>query len=163
MDYLKTNIVGIDKKIQSIQNVLIDALSDWNLDSYGRVNLDEEKNPIWFVKNKDYINVLNIKDGINGQFFFVEDDKTETNNQVSTTEIDLIFLLNIEKIKPEISHRADEEVKIEILRVLRGFLTTANPIIKKGNSALEGFKTELKDYQPYHFLKFTFEINYNNF
>lgn len=163
MNNLKTNPVGIDIEIQRIQNKLIEKLTEWNLETYGRVNLGDKNNPLWFVSGKDYKPVLSINDKFYGTFFFVESNETETNNQISSTEIDLIFLLNIAKIKPEISHRADEEVKIEIQNILRGFLTRINPKITKGNKALEGFETKLKDHQPYHFLKFTFTIRYNNF
>lgn len=163
MNNLKKNPVGIDIKIQEIQKKLIKKLSSWNLESYGRVNLDKNKNLRWFVKVKDYKNVLSIEDKFNGTFFFVENDETKTNNQISSTKIDLVFLLNLEKIKTNIIHRADEEVKVEILKVLRSHLTRVSPLITKGNKALEGFNTDLQDNHPYHFLRFTFTIQYNNF
>lgn len=162
MNNLKTNPIGIDVEIQEIQTKLYESL-DWNIEAFGRVYKDEKGNPIWFYKNDDYKNVLSIKDSTNGRFFFVESDNTTTKNQISTTQIDVIFLLNIAKIKPTVPYRADEEVKIDIQNVLRKHLTRINPTITKGIKALEGFETKLKDIQPYHFIKFTFNINYKHY
>ena len=75
----------------------------------------------------------------------------------------MIFLLNLPKIKTLINHRADEEVKVDIEKILQAHQTRIELKITKGDKALSGFKTNLKDRQPYHFIKFTFKIYYNNY
>ena len=93
-------------------------------------------------------------------FFFVENSKTKSGS-LSTTEIDVIFLLNVVNIFPDITHRADEELRVEIYNVLVRKFNRAEITITKGIDALDGFETKLIDMQPHHFLKFSFEVSYN--
>lgn len=162
MNNLKTNPVGIDSEIERIQTKLYDNLSSWNIEGFGRVYVNESNTPLWFYKKNDYKTVLIKKAGTNGKFFFVESGSTDIKTSISITEVDLIFLLDISKIKPNITHRADEEIKVDIEKILRRHLTRQPLKIVKGKDALSGFTTNLKDLQPYFFIKFTFPLRYNN-
>lgn len=162
MNNLKTNPVGIDSEIERIQIKLYESLISWGIDGFGRVYINDNNTPLWFYKKNDYKLVLTKQDSTNGKFFFVESGTTEIKTSISLTEVDLIFLLDLSKIKPNITHRADEEVKVDIERILRKHLTRQPLKIIKGKGALNGFTTKLKDLHPYSFLKFTFQVRYNN-
>jgi len=164
MNYIKTNPVGIDKKIQKLQTKLYSSLGFSDFEGYGRVYVDTQKDsikPIFFVSGNDYKEVL-LNDSINGKFFFVEDDETDSEMTMSTTKVDVIFLVNLSKLYPDIPYRADEEFRQQVYRVLKKsrYFFLSDIKITKGIDALKGFKTNLIDMQPYHFVKFSGEISY---
>lgn len=163
MVFLKDNSVGIDKRIEGIQLFLNDNLKGYNLEILGRAErLD--KRLILFYKKNDYKDVLFINPSTMGKAFFIDKEISKTDSKKGSklfTEVEIIFLLDLKKIKPNIIHRADEEVKIEILEVLKRKLKRIDLEVTKGIEALNGFDTDLKDLQPYHFLKFSLELDYN--
>ncbi|TDQ27631.1 hypothetical protein [Tenacibaculum caenipelagi] len=160
MIYLKDKPVGIDFEIQKLQKFLSNKLSDWNIEAYGRAEI-VNKEPLIFKKNKDYKNALGLNEKFHGRFFFLDSNLSIEQSKYLTTDLDIVFILNIKKIKPEISHRADEEVKMEILSILKKKVYKSIEILK-GQDVLKGFDTKLIDMQPYHFIKFSFKHKYNN-
>ncbi|TDE53761.1 hypothetical protein [Flavobacterium sp. GT3P67] len=161
MIVLKVNPVGIDKKIQGIQSYLHENLTGYNLEVLGRAELKDKK-PIVFYKKNDYKDVLFINPLTNGKVFFVDNETTKTEGKNLVTDVDIIFLLDVQKIKPNVVHRPDEEIRIEILEILHRYLKRTEFEITKGIEALKGFETKLKDLQPYHFVKYSFELKYNS-
>jgi hypothetical protein len=162
---LKTNPVGIDIPINQLQTAIYDQLNYTNIEGFGRCYLieDKQKNkiPANFDQGKDYTEVLpNDKNGSNGHFFFMEDQKSKFDNSQAETEVDIIFLLNIEKLKPGIAHRADEEVLSDIFGIIEKYKIFKLKEFIKGAKALEDFDTNLLDMQPYFFLKISGIINY---
>lgn len=164
MNYLKENPVGIDKDIQKMQIKLFDNLGFDNFEGYGRAYIDTQKDsvkPIFFQSGIDYKELL-LDDSINGRFFFVEDPETDSEMTMSESKVDIIFLVNLVKLYPDIPYRADEEFRQHIYKILKKsrhfFLNDIK--ITKGIEALKGFKTNLVDMHPYHFVKFSGEIKY---
>lgn len=176
MIYLKKNPVGIDVEIQKVQQYLYDKLN-WDIEAYGRAEINNNEPVVFFNKN-DYKNVLLFNQKkmgemllfddkvffsnkkTSGKMFFFDSQNTFYNRPYLKTNIDVIFILNIKEIKPLITHRADEEVRIEILNHLQNKFKEIKII--KGIEALNGFSTKLENLHPYHFLKFSFEVNYQN-
>lgn len=161
MIVLKENPLGIDKRIQGIQSYLHEKLTGYNLDVLGRAEIKDNK-PIVFYKKNDYKDVLFINPLTSGKVFFIDNETTKSDGKSLLTDIDIIFLLDIQKIKPNIVHRADEEVRIEILEILQSYLKRTEFEITKGIEALKGFETKLKDLHPYHFIKYSCELKYNS-
>lgn len=162
MNYIKTSPVGIDKHIQKIQVKLYEKLGYENIDGYGRVyplEIEGKTIPAYFEGGKDYRDVLT-NDRKNGQFFFVESETTKTEGPRMETEIDIIFLLDLKKIKPNVPHRADEEARMDITSILDRERIFYPKEIVKGKDALDDFDTKLLDMQPYHFIKFTGTLKY---
>ncbi len=164
MNYTKDNPVGIDKEIQKLQIKLYNRLGLENIEGYGRVYIYNKKDtvyPIHFVSGIDYKELL-IDDRNNGKFFFVENHTTESGITISKTKVDIIFLINLAELYPNIPYRADEELKQHIYRTLKKtrFFFPSHIEITKGIEALKGFKTNLIDMQPYHFIKFSGEVSY---
>lgn len=161
--FQKTNPVGIDKEIEKMQSKLNTKLSSWNLDAYGRIYKTEREGktiPEHFSGGKDYKEVL-INDKINGKFFFVENDRsTIISGPRYQTTVDIIFLLDLAKIKPNVTHRADEEARLEINEAIGRLTMFDLTEVTKGINALSDFDTDLIDMQPYHFLKFTGTLRY---
>lgn len=162
MNNTKENPKGIDYEIQRIQNYLYEKLGFDSIEGFGRcyhvVDNDNKKIPAHFKQGKDYKGLLTDQSAA-VKFFFMEDSKTETNGY-SFTGIDLIFLVNLKKIYPESQYRNDEEFRIHVYDILRRKLGFGDIDTVKGIEALKGFDTNLIDMQPYHFLKFQFELKY---
>lgn len=158
MNNLKTNPVGIDVHINSTQIKLFDKLGYTDFDGYGRIYTIEKK-PYGFVLNEDYKELLT-DDKLSGHFFFVENPLTDK-DKLFITEIDIVFMLNLKKLKPNIIHRADEEVRIQILEILDNCAMFQLKSVTKGIDALSDFDHTLLDMQPYHFIKFSGEMQYN--
>lgn len=162
MNYTKTDPKGIDKPIQRIQEKLYKELGYQNMDGYGRIYTLDRKGkaiPAYFIEGKDYKEVLT-DDKKDAQFFFVENERTTFDSPQGVTQVDIIFLLNLNKIKPSVPHRADEEARVEIQEVLDKIKFFPVSEIIKGPNALNGFDTDLIDMQPYCFLKFTGTLRY---
>lgn len=159
MIHLKTNPIGIDAEIQGIQEYLYEKLNDWNLEAFGRAEIIDKKPRVFYKKN-DYKEVLFLNETSNGKFFFVDSEKTKLEEGFLVTDVDLYFLLDVKKIKPNVNHRADEEIRVEILNYLQKKYKEID--ITKGQKVLSNFETKLNDMQPYHFLKFSFEVKYQS-
>jgi len=167
MIYLKNNTVGIDTQIQWVQQHLYDKLVaslNCEVHAYGRVYVDTNKNstkPLAYIGNGDYRELL-INDKIRGlHFFFVENDESDIvlRTCMSSNEVDIIFLVDdLRKVRTDISHYADEEIKEEVKSYLRGFFDVIS--VTKGIKALDGFDvSKLKFIYPYYAFKIKIKIN----
>lgn len=161
MNHLKSSPVGIDKPIQRLQKALYNKL-EFD-EGYGRiykVERDARKEiPAFFLNKIDYKEVLT-NDRINGSFFFVEYYRTLQDGPMLETEVDIIFQMNLKLMKPNISHRADEEMRVDILKAIEPYRFFNITDIVKGRNALNGFFHRLQDMQPFSYLKLTGKIKY---
>ena len=162
----KTNPVSIDKAIQKVQIGLYDGLGYTNIDGLGRiykVKRGDNTIPARHISNKDYKEVL-LNDKITGSFFFVAGDETDVIGDQAETEVDIIFFLNLQKIKPSFPHRSDEEVNSEIVAILHRYKCFKGNEYKifKDAKALDGFDTELteKILGEYLIVRYTGKMKY---
>jgi len=166
MIHLKINPVGIDIQIQRMQQYLYDKLlASWNCDitAYGRAYLDDKEGsiiPKAYLKKGEYKNVL-ADDTIKGaHFFFIEANaETVSNSCVSSNNLDLIFIVDdLTKVRSDISHYADEEIKEEVKSYIKSFWEMES--ISKGKEALDGFDVSKKHFKyPYYVFKISGSIN----
>ena len=159
---LINNPKGIDAEIQRIETSLYNNLGYSNIEAYGRcyvIEKDDNTVPVYYLGNKEYREVT-LNDALEMSFFFIERPTSAKASGFYTTPVDIIFLLDLEKLKPELNHRADEELKAEIDKILVKNTQFTLTEVKKGLDALEGFDHDLKDMQPYSFLKFTGTLKY---
>ena len=160
--YLKKNPVGIDLSIQLIQKYLYEKLGFDSIEAFGRCykisDNDNNTIPVFFKKGNDYQAILSSQEN-DVVYFFIENPKTETIHQ-SVTSVDLIFLVNLHKVFPDSEYRNDEEFRQHVFKVLKRKMGHGQIDIVKGNDALDGFDTNLLDMQPYHFIKFKFDLKY---
>ncbi len=163
MIYLKENPIGVDVPIQRIQERLYNDLG-YEINAYGRAYLNKRGDntvpEVLIEESNEYQEVL-LNDCENGVFFFIENNTTKISSHTFRTNVDLIMSLKLCCVKPDIKHRADEEVKIDVYKVLRKCVFREDIEITKGIEALRGFESNLKDMQPNHFVKFSFPLEYN--
>jgi hypothetical protein len=123
----KTNPVGIDVAIQNLQAYLHKQLvkawsltgdSDPAFESYGRVYKNKKDTGYVaevYTGNNEYKEVY-WNDTLKAISWFGLSDKIEFDKQ-NINKVHLVFFVNIEKLKPGISHRADEEIRNEIQKL----------------------------------------------
>lgn len=162
----KQNPVGIDKQIQKLQNQIYTGLGFTNFDGYGRAyllkNTEDKVVPHHYVagSNGEYQEIL-YNDEINGHFFFLDSSETKPFSGVHVeTEVSIYFFLNLEKLKPSITHKADEEIREQIMGILERFRYFQFTNMVKGEDALNDFETDLEAIHPRFFLKITGNLRY---
>jgi hypothetical protein len=177
---LKTNPVGIDVAIQSLQVYLHKQLvSKWGLtgdddplyECYGRV--DRNKKDAGYIAevyagNGEYKEVY-WNDELKAISWFGLSGKTEFDKQ-NKSNVHLVFFVNLGKLKPSIAHRADEEVRNEIQKLfgysLFGFsfesieLWLDNVLREYPGSRREG-RLNAVDMQPIHCFRINLKCLYD--
>lgn len=164
-NYIKTNPVGLDKVIDIIQKRLYDKLTPlWNIKLEGYPRCYEVKRAkkvtVEHYKGKGEYESL-IHSDTNKFFFIVKDDIKQVSYTTYNAVIELYFILNIQDCKPSIHHRADEEVRNEVINVLStiGVADALKTIIIDTPSVFRGYDYELlNDMHPHDCFKVIFEI-----
>lgn len=166
MNHLKENPVGLDAVIHKIQVKLYDKLSElWGttLDGYPRCYSikREAKKTIEHYKGKgEYISLIHAEK--NKFFFLADSDYTQESLNHYSSKVDLYFILNLNKCKFGIQHRADEEIKRDIINIVSYCENVGENIkIVTGVDAIfMGFqRNEIDDIHPYYFFKAIIDIN----
>ena len=169
MIYLKTNPVGVDFQIQRAQQYLYDKLCDsldCDIEAYGRAYVDIDNDgsvkPIVYEKNGSYREVLT-DNRIKGlHFFFIENDEADilARTCMSSNTIECIVIIDdLTKVKNNIEHYQDEEIKELVKSYLKSYFDETVSVTK-GRSALDGFDiSKLQFIYPYFVFKITGKIN----
>jgi hypothetical protein len=124
MKYPIANPLGLDVDIDKIQSKLYDELSalwDFELDAYPRCyTFKKAKNKTisYYMKKNEYKSLIHSER--NKFFFLAENDFEQTGLGFFKTKIDLYFIVNLDKCKPNLLNRGDEEVRTDVLNVLEG-------------------------------------------
>lgn len=173
----KTNSVGVDAAIKLLQGSLyFKLLKAWGLElspdsymSYPRIYKNQRNDmfvPEWYEGAKEYKEIY--FDDISAYSFFGVSDKTEFNGANHDTDVYLVFRVDLSKIKPGISHRADEEVHVDIQNIIKtgsyGFTyismeTGVKAAFREYSKWVE--QTKYNDMHPWHVFRFNFKLNYN--
>lgn len=164
MNNLKTNPKGLDVSIQEVQKILYTKLTTlWGVDlnAYGRCYpyiRDNYRVIEYYYGSNDYKNLVYAEQ--NKFFFTAENDLTRTGDDFYTTNISLYFILNVNEIYPLVNHRADEEARVDVLKILNSTgkvqVTSVTTEINKVFSRFEYENTD--DMQPYHCFKIDLDV-----
>lgn len=156
---------GIDKTIQKLQTYLSANLT-WLSHSFSRAysNKDSEGNEFdeVFVGANDYRDVRP-NDTVKAISFFKVADVVSISDQIPSTNIDLIFFINLKKAYPTLTHRADENAINEITILLEKYKPSWQlQTIQKGlDNVYENYTKPIADLQPFFVCSFSFEVYYN--
>lgn len=183
--FTKISPKGIDIRIQKLQTYLFTELcSTWNLDAddwnaYGRAYRNQSTDgyiPEGFTgksnsKGVDY-DELYFNDGVSVNSFFSVGDIVKRKLNAATAQVGIIFMVDLVKLKPGIAHRADEEVRLDVEKLLStsiygfemtGYVTGIDQVFKEfaGIRKKDGIK--FRDQHPTHCFRLDTEILYNVF
>lgn len=176
---LKDNPVGIDVAVQALQIQLHKQLViKWGLinsddpayKSYGRVYRNKKDNQYIaeaYIGNKEYKEVY-WDDTLTAISFFGTGSTTkfDINNKV---DVHLVFFVNLAKLKPDVSHRADEEVRNEIQKLfgsgLHGFSYESmelwlENVLREYPGSRRDNRLNAVDMQPVHCFRINLKLNY---
>jgi len=170
----KISPVGIDRIIDSIQVVLFNKLG-WDTGTTYESNHRAYKNPRTIegrdglvpeiYDGKEEYREIYLNDKIDANSFFLVDD-SRTGDKLYTVIVSIIFQLKLDKIFPNILHRADEEAHKQVLDVLeRTTLVKINSLqtgIANVYSGLLVEQSKLDNMQPFHVFKVDMDIDYEN-
>lgn len=168
----KTDPVGLDSFLDTIQRKVYDLKDKWNIDLDGyprcQILLREDKKTIEaYLGNDEYSGSLIFAE--ENKFFFLSGESVEhVADTFYKTTVEIYFMLNLKDIYPNIQHRADEEVRRDVLNVLN---TIANINVVKvesntdkvfarfNNRISQNYEHEFTDdMQPYHYFKVLVDI-----
>jgi hypothetical protein len=173
----KTGPAGIDAVIQSIQTdlhaYLLSKWTDIDISAYEcngrcyRNKKDEGYIAEVYVSANEYKEVF-WNDNLAAISFFGVSSQ-ETHDKGEKVNVHLVFFVNLQKLKPLIAHRADEEVRKDVQNY---FLTLYPGVYKSTELWLENVLSEyagsyrddrLKavDMHPVHCFRLNLEITYN--
>ncbi|RUT68687.1 hypothetical protein D0817_20215 [Flavobacterium cupreum] len=168
MNYTVTSPKGIDKEIQLIQTSLFDKLGWTPIDVFGRVhkNISKEKGlvPEFYVGKNEYKDVFT-NDLKSANVFFIDNDEHTTTNRIFYySEVKIVFMVDLKKVKPAIAHRADMEVEIDALKVVKRHRMFEVDGFEKGiETVFKGFNIDhvkLLNIQPHHVFAITGKLKY---
>lgn len=185
MNNVKSSTVGIDIPIQKFQVYLYSKikvlwnLSDTTLEAYGRVyknTNDKGFIPEVFVpglvqsNNTQYKAAYFDETTYSAMYFFNVEGVTRFNAGQEVDKVSLIIIVNLEQVKPLLSHRGDEEVRIDIERIctvgrynflLTGTETGYANVFKGFTGILDKDNQIYRDRHPLFCLKMNFDVNYD--
>lgn len=180
-NFIKPNPTGTDKSIQSMQIFLYPALlAKWLLEDlpkkgynmHGRAYKNQTEdglNPEVYIGKKEYKEVF-FDDGLKALSFFIEGDSAKYINGSTTIPVSLIYMVKVDKLKPEISQRADEEIRLDVQNLcasdrygfkLVGFDTGIDICFKEFSGFRKTYGIKYKDIQPLHCFRINFILLYD--
>lgn len=118
----KTNPVGLDVVLDIIQRKIYTLKDTWgvNLDGYPRCQIivrDNKKTIEAYLGNDEYSGSLVFSE--ENKFFFLAGESVEhVSDTFYKTTIELYCIVNLKDIYPNIQHRADEEVRVDVMNAL---------------------------------------------
>lgn len=173
----KTGPVGIDYGLQELQTELhTRLLTKWSITTdeykaYGRCYrkpTDKGYVAVNYDSGTEY--AMMIDDSLKAISFFGQSPTTRL-DQKESTEVHLVFFVNLAKLKPSIAHRADEEVRKDVISLFapalygfayQGFEITIESTLRE----YRGSWNKILDMHPWHCfrinLKVLYDINSNN-
>jgi hypothetical protein len=178
----KTNPVGIDYNLQALQTDLHDALvAKWGISSddyksYGRCYrkpTDQGYIAVNYESGNEYKEVY-CDDTLKALSFFGQSARVGF-NQLESTEVHLVFFVNLAALKPLVAHRADEEVRKDVISLIgsasygfayMGFDLYLENVLREYPGSRRDSRLSIVDMHPYHCfrinLKVQYDINSNN-
>lgn len=170
---LKTNPIGLDAVINDIQVSVYSLRDKWNidLDGFPRCQIlqtkEKQKTIEAYLGNDEYSGSLIFAEE-NKFFFLAGESEDRVSGDYYRTTIELYFMINLKEIYPTIAHRADGEVRADVLNIL-DTIPGVNVVKVESNSdkVFARFNNRISqnyeyeytdDMQPYHYFKVLIDV-----
>lgn len=169
MIYAKTNPIGLDAVIATVQSKLMSLETLWGvtLDGYPRCypKYDEDKDKggrkgieHYSGKNEYSGNLIHAED--NKFFFTAEDDEHHVGLYRENATIQLFFILNLDDCYPLIAHRCDNEVRTDVKNIINTIPSLKyTTTVKEIEKVFYGYDYAIgDDVQPYHAFRINIDV-----
>ena len=172
----KTDPVGIDYNLQRLQTDLhTKLLTTWSIadatyKSYGRCYrkpTDAGYIAVDYAGGSEYSMMF---DGtLKAMSFFGQSAKVGFDN-LEMTEVHLVFFVNLTALKPSITHRADEEVRKDVISLIssatygfayNGFELYLENVLREYPGSRKDSKFSIVDMHPYHCFRINLKVQYD--
>lgn len=188
MLFVKDSPVGVDVPIQNLQSFLYEKLKvkwgisdDTSFDSYGRVyrnTIDAGIMPEVLVSSTEPATNTNYKqmffdDSVNKVVSFFDVGPVMTYAKATATvKAWAVFMVNVALLKPDIQHRADEEIRNDVQRLCAqshfGFsmnesVTGYRNVFSEFTALLGKDQETFRDSHPLHCFRIGFNLIYDVF
>jgi len=169
MIYTIDNPKGIDLVARKLQKQLHDKLEWDELNVFGiaEKNFDKKGSPVLesYLGSSEYRDVL-LNDDTKGSIFMIDDEDHVSDEGIRfTTDLRVVFILDLGKIFPDQGQRPKREAEIKAIRLLRETHIFGAPTLKAGvqNSLGDFFYRDLLafDMHPYYTFSVVGKVNYN--
>lgn len=177
------NPVGIDIPVKKLQEKIHrELMVKWGLDPndsiqnaryecYGRCYRNRKQTGYVaevYIGNSNYKDVY-WNDELNAISFFGigSSVRNKINDQ---TDVHLIFFVNLEKLKPSLTNRADEEVRLDVLNTIgkfnfgftyTGFELGIENVLREYPGSYRSERLKYVDMHPVHCFRLNFTLTYN--
>lgn len=176
---VKDKPVGVDIPVQGFQKFLYSQLkalwnvSDSEMDGYGRCyrnKVDKGYIPQLFDGATVYKDVFFDDTLTSALFFFDSGDSVKQNAASSLVKIDLIFMVNLQRLLPSLQWRGDEEVRNQVERIclvpryglrMCEVVTGFKNVLSRFDGILSADQVTFRDLHPLHVFKICFDLTYN--
>lgn len=151
-----------------------DITNDTDFNFYGRAyrnQSDDGYSPEVFIKGKEYKEVY-FDDNLKALAFFGVDERQIQDGTSTTVKVWLIFSVKVDKLKPEVAWRADEEIQQDVRNILasdrygftpKAFCTGIDNVYKEYSGVRKADGIKYKNMQPLLCFRIDFELLYNAF
>lgn len=177
----KTNPAGVDVSLQKFQAFIHSRLlAAWEIETentsvyecYGRASRNKTSDGYIaevFKQANSYKEVY-LNKALHASSFFGLGARVNNENGTCTTDVHLVFFTDLEKLKPSIAHRADEEVRKDVLNActdgLYGFtLESVETGVENALREYPGSRRDERlvyaDMHPYHCFRLNFSLTYD--
>jgi hypothetical protein len=176
----KTNPVGIDVPVKKFQTFLHGRLKTaWSLETddplyrcYGRCYRNQTSDG-YIAENYEGENnykEVYLDDALKAISFFGIGQRLNSDTGKLVTDVHLVFFVNLASLKASITHRADEEVKRDVLNAcdngMFGFTfesieTGLQNVLREYPGSRRDDRLKFVDMQPKHCFRLNFSLNYN--
>jgi len=167
-----TNPTGIDVRIRKLQEKIYNRLSWTDYNSYGRCYRNKAGNNYIaevYAGANEYKEVY-WDDTLTAISFFGV-SQTVVHKLGELADVHLVFFVNIAKLKPLLLHRADEEIRMEVMNIvgrgLFGFTYTSietgiENVLKEYPGSVREKRLATVDMHPIHCFRLNLKLAYNN-
>lgn len=178
MNYLKITPKGVDIPISLLQTALYNQLkviwsvTDSTFEMYGRAYRNQTESgytPEVYTGKKEYQDVL-FNDKVYVQSFFGLKENTAVVSGTSSVEAFVIFMVNLDKIKPSNTERKDEEARIDVEKICMqslygfdviGFVTGIDNVFDQYSGWKKENGIKYRDMHPLHCFRINFNLLYS--
>lgn len=172
---VKDNPVGADWHIQKVQAAMYAKLAaKWNTalyNAYGRCYRNKNDGGYIaevYIGNNEYKEVYWDDSLAAISFFGINNIKNSGTN--NTADVHLVFFVDLAKLKPDITHRADEEVRQDVHQAVgkNSFGLTFQSVdlwienvLKEYPGSRRDDRLKAVDMHPVHCFRFNYTLTYN--
>lgn len=178
----KTNPAGVDVPIQKVQEFLHTRLKTlWEIDetggtmykAYGRCYRNKSTDYGYIAENyeggNEYKEVY-WDDSLTAISFFGTGNTIKHDKVKEAVDVHLVFFVNLQKVKPTITHRADEEIHRDVLTLIgesmhgmdyTGLDTWIETVLREYPGSRRDNRLAHVDMHPIHCFRLNFSLKYD--